>query len=163
MSGIDVQKTKEIIESTLKAMGVSFDSVEVSENTLTSSPKFMIKSKDSAMLIGIKGANLFALNHLIKKIVSKGKEEDEEGAKFFIDVNDYHEKVEYEIRNKARIMADRARSFKTNIELEPMSSYERMVVHSFLQDMKDIKTESVGFGKTRRVVIKYVEGESPVI
>jgi spoIIIJ-associated protein len=162
MSEIDIQKTKEIIESTLKAMGVSFESVDVGENTLTSSPKFMIKSKDSAMLIGIKGANLFAFNHLVKKMISKGKEEDEDNTKFFIDVNDYHERVEYEIRNKARIMAERARSFKTNIELEPMSSYERMVVHSFLQDTPDIKTESIGFGKTRRVVIKFIEGEKTI-
>jgi spoIIIJ-associated protein len=157
MSEVDLQRIKEIIENTLKAMGVSFDSVDVSENATTSSPKFTIKTKESAMLIGIKGANLFAFNHLVKKIVSKGKEEDEDQTKFFIDVNDYHERVEYELRNKARIMADRARSFKTNIELEPMSSYERMVVHSFLQEMSDIKTESIGFGKDRRVVIKFVE------
>lgn len=157
MSEVDIQKVKEIIENTLKAMGVGFDSVDVSENSITSSPKFTIKTKESAVLIGIKGANLFAFNHLVKKIVSKGKEEDEDKTKFFIDVNDYHERVEYELKNKARIMADRARSFKTNIELEPMSSYERMVVHSFLQEMPDIKTESVGFGKDRRVVIKFVE------
>lgn len=162
MSEVDVQKVKELIENTLKNMGVSFDSVDVSENALTSSPKFTIKSGESALIIGVKGANLSAFNHLIKKMVSKGKEEEEEKAKFFIDVNDYHERVESELKNKARIMADRARSFKTNIELEPMSSYERMVVHSFLQEIPDIKTESVGFGKDRRVVIKYVEKEQDI-
>ncbi|MEK7526803.1 MAG: R3H domain-containing nucleic acid-binding protein, partial [Patescibacteria group bacterium] len=56
-----------------------------------------------------------------------------------------------------KIMAERARSFKTNMELEPMSPYERMIIHSALESLPDIKTESVGFGRGRKVVIKYVE------
>ena len=76
---------------------------------------------------------------------------------FFVDVNGYQEATLENIKNVAKIMGDRARSFKTNVELDPMSSYERMVIHSFFQDAKDVKTESVGEGERRRVVIKYVE------
>ena len=77
--------------------------------------------------------------------------------KFFIDINGYFENNNKELQMKAKIMAERARSFKTNMELEPMTPYERMIVHSALEDFSDIKTESVGFGKGRKVVIKYVE------
>lgn len=152
----DTVKIKLTIEELLKLMKVSFDSVDVSENQHTLSQKFLIKTSDSALLIGTKGVNLLAFNHIIKKIVSAGKEEDGL-AKFFVDVNNYQDKLEEELKNKAKIMSDRARSFKVDIELDPMSSYERMIIHSFLQDVSDIKTESKGEGKDRRVVIKYIE------
>ena len=154
---MDTTKIKSLIEETLKLMKVSFDSVEVGENPHTHSPKFVIKSADSAIIIGVNGANLLAFNHLIKRMASRGKEEDDESTKFFIDVNNYQEKLEEELKNKAKIMSERARSFKSDIELDPMSSYERMIIHSCLQNIPDIKTESVGFGRERRVVIKYVE------
>ena len=100
-----------------------------------------------------------AFNHLVKKIASAGKEEDD-SVKFFIDVNNYQEKLEEELKNKAKIMSDRAKSFKVDIELDPMSSYERMIIHSCLQGVPDIKTESKGEGRERRVVIKYIEQEN---
>jgi len=152
----DTAKIKSTIEEVLRLMKVPFDMVDVLENPHTSSPKFVIKTAESALLIGTRGANLLAFNHLIKRMASKGKE-DEESSKFFIDVNNYQEKIEEELKNKAKIMSERAKSFKVDIELEPMSSYERMIIHSSLQDIPDIKTESKGEGRERRVVIKYVE------
>jgi spoIIIJ-associated protein len=152
----DIQKIKILIEELLKLMKVSFDSIDLMENE-GSTPKFVVKTPDSAILIGVKGANLFAFNHVVKKILSKGNE-DETETKFFIDVNNYQQKSEEELKNKAKVMSDRARSFKVDIEMDPMSSYERMIVHSSLQGIPDIKTESKGEGKMRRVVIKYVEG-----
>jgi len=55
------------------------------------------------------------------------------------------------------MMAERARYFKSNIEIDPMPAFERRIIHMFLEGIKDIKTESEGYGPTRRVVIKYVE------
>ena len=54
------------------------------------------------------------------------------------------------------MMAERARYFKSNIEVDPMSAFERRVVHEFLAGETDLKTESTGYGPTRRVVIKYL-------
>ena len=53
-------------------------------------------------------------------------------------------------------MASRAKTFKRDIELEPMSSYERMIVHSTLADDTAVRTESDGEGKFRKVIIKYI-------
>ena len=53
-------------------------------------------------------------------------------------------------------MSERARYFKSNVEVDPMSSFERRIVHEFLATASDLKTESIGFGPSRRVVIKYV-------
>ena len=54
-------------------------------------------------------------------------------------------------------MAERARFFKKDIEMSPMTAYERMIVHSSFSDFPDIETESFGGGRDRFVVIKYKE------
>ena len=53
-------------------------------------------------------------------------------------------------------MAERARELKYDVEMEPMSSYERLIIHSVLQGSANIKTESQGDGRSRRVVVRYV-------
>lgn len=164
-------RIKELIEGMLKAMQVAFEAVEVGESD--GRQRFTIKTPDSNLLIGVKGANLLALNHLVRKMASaKGtvrapsektpaggtphSAEGEREIAFFVDVNGYQEAALETIKNTAKVMGERARSFKASVELEPMSSYERMVVHAYFQDVQDLKTESVGEGDRRRVVIKYV-------
>ena len=53
------------------------------------------------------------------------------------------------------MMAERARSFQYDVELSPMSAYERLIVHTTLQGAPQVKTESQGEGRNRRVVIRY--------
>ena len=120
----------------------------------------MIRTRESGILIGTKGANFAAVNHLLRKIVgSKSKEIP--GPKFSVDINDYGKSLTETLKNKVTMLRERARSLKTNVTLEPMSSYERMIVHSLCQGFPDIRTESEGDGEERRVVIKYVESVSP--
>lgn len=135
-------------------MGASVDGVEVSEaagHTL-----FTIQTKDSGALIGARGETLSALNYLIKKSF-EGRGENDESFRFVVDVNGYHLKHIKALENQARILADRARTFKYDVEMSPMSPYDRMIVHSALQDAPDVTTESAGEGRTRHVVIKYRE------
>jgi len=178
---MDSNDIKELITGLLKHMNVSVDSIETKSSD--GRKCFSVKTPDPHTLIGTKGAHLFALNHIVKKIVSsknaakKALAEnyaetvsqregvaqralpggDEKELVFFIDVNGYQETAAEDIKNLAKVMGDRARSFKTNVELEPMSSYDRMIIHSYLQESTDLKTESVGEGEKRRVVIKYIE------
>jgi spoIIIJ-associated protein len=151
---MNYEKIKLAIEELLKHMGFSFESVEIADASDSKHPRFIIRTDESALLIGAKGENLGAFNYIIKRIVSKASPDDP-AIKFLVDVNGYHEKALEAIKTKAKIMSERARSFKADIELEPMSSYDRMLIHSFLDGTPDIKTESVGDGAERRVVIKY--------
>ena len=121
----------------------------------TKSTRFVVATTDSAILIGERGDRLLALNHLIKRIVEKNQTDPDFA--FMIDVNDYQKKRVDDIRAKAHMLAERARYFKSTVEMDPMSSYERMIVHSEFADTKDIITESSGVGKDRRVIIKYTE------
>ncbi len=148
---------KKTIEEFLNKLTVSFDSVEITNSD--EGFVFMIRTKtDSQILIGTKGVNLSSLNHVIKKIIENNKEYNHENKiQFMVDVNDYQEKKSKEIKNKAYIMASRVKSFKTDAEMEPMSSYERMLVHSVLANDSCVETCSTGIGKDRHVVIKYVK------
>ena len=119
--------------------------------------RFALATDEPHFLVGLDGKTLFALNHLVKKIFEIQCEKNNwKKLNFFVDVNDYQEKRIQELKNRAQIMAERARFFKSNIECPPMNPYERMIIHSFFSDVPDIKTESTGFGRDRRVVIKYV-------
>jgi predicted RNA-binding protein Jag len=122
-------------------------------------------------LIGQYGDTVHALDLLVKKIVEKrfddahrkeaGDSALESSAPskfeglFLIDVNGYRTQKIKDLQSKALMMADRARSLQYDVELSPMSAYERLIVHTTLQDAPNVKTESLGEGRNRRVVIKY--------
>lgn len=118
----------------------------------------MIETPDSSFMIGRDGETLRSLNHIVQKITEKGViHTEEKRPSLFIDINGYQKKRFESLKNIAHMMAERARYFKSNIEIDPMPAYERRIIHMFLEGGKNIKTESEGYGPTRRVVIKYVE------
>ncbi len=94
-----------------------------------------------------------ALDHIVKKIAER--QSDESVPHFLVDVNDFRTRQIRDLQAKAHMMADRARSFQYDVELTPMTAYERLIVHASLASEPNIKTESQGEGKNRRVVIKY--------
>jgi len=148
---------EQTIKEILDRLGVSYEDVSLEESSVLDSPRYVIKSEeDTAILIGNRGETLHSIRYLLKKILEK----KERNTNFIIDVGDYQEKKIQDIKNRAVILCERARFFKKDIEVPPMSAYERMVVHTALQDQKDVKTESFGFGKNRRVVIKFLGEEN---
>ena len=145
----------ETIKTILGHLNVVFTGVSIETDDRTKSLRFVVSTPDSAILIGEHGARLLALNHLIKRMVEQ-KLKDQE-LSFLVDINDYQKKRVDEIRAKAHMLAERARYFKSSVEMDPMSSYERMIVHAEFGETPDIVTESTGYGRERRVIIKYSE------
>jgi len=153
---MDKEKIKEVIEQIFKHTSCTLSKCDFSEE------KGMIwcaiETPDSSYMIGREGETLRSLNHLIQKIVEKEViNKEEKGPSLFVDINGYQKKHFENLKNIAHMMAERARYFKSNVEIDPMPAYERRIIHMFLEGVKDIKTESEGYGPTRRVVIKYVE------
>ncbi len=144
------EKITNEIKRFLDRLSVVVDSIEVREHKLH--PIFSIQTKDSALLIGNQGETLQALNHIIKKIVVRNDLED---VKFLIDVNGYQERRLKELEKQAGLLADRARAFKHDVELDPMNAYDRMVIHSLFTNDPHIETSSFGEGRFRRVVLRY--------
>ncbi len=144
---LEVKKT---IETLLVKMNIFFDEVEVFKGLSSSGPRFIIRSAESGLIIGPRGEHLRALNHILKRIVHK----QSDLARFTVDINNYQEENIKRIRNQALALAREVRSLRQSIEMEPMSSYERMVVHTLFSQDPEITTESVGEKDERRVVIK---------
>jgi len=144
---------KNIITSMLDSLGVLYSDVEIT--TDDTGTVFMIRTEDARQLIGYRGATLSALNHIVKRIVEK--EENDKDTRFSVDVNEYQKETNDQLRLRAKMLADRVRSLSSKTELEPMTAYERMIIHTTLESIPDIHTESVGKGHERRVVISYRE------
>jgi len=147
-----------ILKELLDALGVSYSGIEKSE--IAGQAIYSIRAEDGRALIGAHGDTVHALDTLVKKIYEKRNPNppqapEERAPMFLVDVNDYRGKQIKDLQAKAIMMAERARSFQYDVELSPMSSYERLIIHTTLQDAPNVKTESQGEGRNRRVVIKY--------
>lgn len=148
----DVEKT---LTELLDATGVAYDSV--TRIDVAGQIVYNISAQDPKVLIGAHGDTVHAIDLLLKKIVEQrhSKAEGAEEPMFLVDVNEYRSRQIRDLQAKALMMAERARSFQYDVELNPMSAYERLIVHTTLQDAPNVKTESQGEGRNRRVVIRY--------
>lgn len=143
------------LKSLLAHLQVPYSEIVVENDERTNSLRYMVATPDSAILIGENGDRLMAINHLVKRIVEKQLATTE--LTFLVDVNGYQKRHIDDVRAKANMLAERARYFKSSVEMDPMSSYERMIVHAEFTTVPDIATESTGYGRDRRVIIRYTE------
>lgn len=150
------EEIKKEIEELLTKLTINFSEIEIVETP--ASPLFTVHSSDSGILIGPGGDHLRALNSIFNKIVIKKFGEEEHG-RHTIDVNGYHKRVIEELQSGAKVAAERVRLFGSEVELEPMNSYERLIVHSLFSEDSDISTHSEGEGQFRRVVIRQQKRE----
>jgi len=141
---------KTIVEALLGYLGLSSATVSISIGHRT---VVAVTSEDAGVLLQNKGDGLRALNALARRLVEK--KYGEEATNFLIDVNGYHEQQMEVVRANARMLAQRARLFKHEVEMPPMSSYERLVVHELFADDAEIETRSEGEGKFRHIVLAF--------
>jgi len=151
---MDAALLKSFVTNLLALLDVHVGAVEVTTGHRT---VVQVSSDDTARLIGPNGEHLRALNSVARRLAEA--KHGEEAASFLIDVNGHHEAQMERVRAAARMLAQRARLFKHDVELEPMSSYERLVVHELFAEDPEIKTESAGEGKFRHIVLKYGAGK----
>lgn len=148
-SAMDASLITSTVEGLLKALGADFTDISVTGGSRT---VVNVTANDSKNLIGPRGEHLQALNAIARRLV---EQRNAESANFLIDVNGYHEERLKRLREGALMLAQRARLFKHEVEMDPMSSYERLVVHELFAEDPEITTESRGEGKTRHIVLKY--------
>lgn len=158
---------KEEIQNLIKEL-VEKTTVKINEiSVVEENPKNIwvsVEVNEPHFFISHEGEGLHALNHIVHRILesknsTSGVGEERvppAGLGIIIDVNGFQKKHVDSVRAVAHMMSERARYFKSNIEVDPMSAFERRIVHEFLSDATDLKTESMGFGRDRRVVIKYI-------
>ena len=74
-------------------------------------------------------------------------------------MENYREKREAALRALARRKAEKVLREKRSVMLEPMNPYERRIIHSEVQGIEGVSTNSIGVENNRRVVI-FLEGET---
>jgi spoIIIJ-associated protein len=145
------QTIKELIQEMLEKLGVQAESIEFA--ALSAHPMVVIRTDDSKRLIGPQGDHLRAFNHILRRLAEKRY--PDEDTHFMVDVNGYHLGRIRDLEQKARLLADRVRTFRSSAEMTPMNAYERMVIHAMFSEDPEVTTESEGIGKTRHIVLKY--------
>ena len=145
----------EFVEHTTKnlfeRMGISYD---LERQNLGQETWFSITTSDPVFSFGEISKNISAINTILRRIFEK--KFGDVSSKFLIDINNFQKKHAEEIKDTARMHAQRVRDFKKEIEMPAMNAYERRLVHTVLQEYPDIATESRGEGFERRVVVKPV-------
>lgn len=142
------------LEGLLQRMGVEV-STDASINTENKSITISLSGEKVGSLIGRRGETLGAIQHITGYMANKGKDER---VRVIVDAEGYREKREEALQGLARRTALKVVRLRHNITLEPMNAYERHIIHTALQDWRDVSTFSTGAEPRRAVVISYTPG-----
>lgn len=105
-------------------------------------------SRSSSILIGRKGKNLDALQLLANVYAGRLGQED---TRIILDSENYRIRREESLVRLAYTTADRVRTTRGSMLLEPMNPFERRLIHTTLNDIGDVDTKSEGEGLYKQV------------
>ena len=144
------ERASKFLDILLEKMNIEADyEVNYSDNILKVDI-VKIGEDDKGIIIGKRGKNLDEIQFLLNLMVNKGRQNY---VRVVFNVEDYRAKREETLKRLALKMAEKCRYYKHKVRLEPMNPYERRIIHSTLQDEKDIITYSEGDEPYRKVVI----------
>lgn len=109
-----------------------------------------LDGRDKEILLERNGEVLKAIEHLAFRALGLESAHHE---KIHLDCAGYRALRFEELRMTARVAAERVQASRQPFRLNPMSSRERRIVHLALKDVPGVRTESVGMGEERQVVI----------
>lgn len=99
-----------------------------------------VKTEDSGRLIGRQGQTLADLQYIANRLLFQ---QDQSAPKVMVDVAGYRSQAREALVKKAKEAAEKVRRWGDIVELEPMSAFDRRVIHQALKDDPDIETQSV--------------------
>ena len=118
-----------------------------------------VDGESAGVLIGHHGDTLDSLQYLANLAANKKVAgEKREYCRITVDVENYRLKREETLRALARRMADKVLRYKKSVMLEPMNPYERRIIHSEVQKIAGVSTNSIGSENNRKVVL-YLDTE----
>ena len=113
-----------------------------------------IVGDDASALIGHHGDTLDALQYLANLASArKNIRGERDKSRVTLDIEGYRAKREDTLRALARRMAQKALRNRRSVMLEPMSAYERRIIHSEIQSIEGVSTNSIGSDNNRKIVI----------
>jgi len=147
-----VEKAKDRVETFLNKFlkmttgeDIKYDS-EIKDNTI----RIIINDKKADFLIGYRGETLNAMQTILNAVAVK---ETNERIRVELDILDYREKRKIALEELAEKIAKSVIRTRKSIALEPMTPYERKIIHTKLQENNKVKTVSVGEGIHRKIIV----------
>src|SRR5205807_7541367 len=128
---------KDLLDTMLGYLGFV---AEIEETTNEGgNPTLQIYTEESRRLIGRNGETLEAIQFLLNRLLQA---KDKDAEKVIVDCEHYRSMREDRIVQRVRELADRVRITGRSLQLEPMNSYERRLVHNAFKDDPDVATWS---------------------
>lgn len=138
----------EFVAGLIDAMGLEAEVVDkIEDDTVTVD----VTGPDLGVLIGRRGQTLDALQELARTAIQRRLRTR---VRLTVDVEGYRARRRDSLADYARSIAERARDRGTEIELEPMSSWDRKIVHDAVSDIEGVTSFSEGVDPNRKVVIR---------
>ena len=129
--------SKATLEKLLQLLGFP---ATVEEHSLEDGILLDVKTDDPGRLIGRQGQTLSDLQYITNRLLFQ---QDQNAPKVMVDVGGYRTQAREALVKKAKDAADKVRRWGDVVELEPLSAFDRRVVHQALKDDPDIETHSV--------------------
>jgi spoIIIJ-associated protein len=128
---------KELLDTMLGYLGFVFEIQE--QQNEAGGLVLQIYTEESRRLIGRDGETLESTQFLLNRLIQA---KDKDAAKVIVDCEHYRSMREDRIVQRVRELAERVRATGRSLQLEPMNSYERRIVHNAFKDDPDVATWS---------------------
>jgi len=152
-NGEIAEKVVQFLDGIIKRMGIpGHVEVQTKDNERII---FDIESRYSGILIGKKGKTLDALQLLVH--VYAGRMKTDKSPRLIIDTEDYRSRRERSLVSYAQKIANQVRRTRSSILLEAMNPFERRLIHTALNKLKDVETISEGDGLYKKIRVRYRE------
>src|SRR5258706_13655855 len=109
-----------------------------------------VKTEESGRLIGRQGQTLTDLQYLLNRILFQ---RDQSAPKVMVDVGGYRAQAREALVKKAKEAAEKVRRWGDVVELEPLSAFDRRIVHNTLKDDPGVETHSVEVEGTNKKAV----------
>jgi spoIIIJ-associated protein len=140
---------KATLEKILELLGFS---VTVEEHVLDDGLLLDVKTEDSGRLIGRQGQTLSDLQYITNRLIFQ---QDQSAPKIMVDVGGYRSQAREALVKKAKEAAEKVRRWGDVVEMEPLSAFDRRIVHNAVKNDPDIETHSVEVEGTEKKAILF--------
>lgn len=153
-TGINAEDMEKVIATGKEALArlVNFitEDSQISVEIVRQRVVFKVEGGNSGMLIGKRGQTLEAIQYLVEKIVNK---QNEQRVRVLVDVEGYLKTRKNNLQKLAAKMAEKAQKTKKPVTIGQMNAYDRRTVHLHLKNNSAVRTQSVGEGYYRKLII----------
>ena len=111
---------------------------------------YSISGRDCGVMIGKRGQTLEAIQYLLEKMINKRRDHR---VRVVVDIEGYLEKRKDNLKQMASRMAEKAKKLKKPVTIGQMNAHDRRIVHIHLKNENGIRTQSIGDGYYRKLMI----------